>query len=70
MKSIKADEVSGGATNQSRREALKKFGRYAAAAPAAMILLQPRQSHAGQRHGHGRGHRWGRGRGGEGGSHY
>ena len=70
MKSIKVDEVSGGASNQSRREALKKFGRYAAAAPAAMILLQPRQSHARRRHGYGRGHGWGRGRGREGGSHY
>jgi hypothetical protein len=33
--------------NQSRREALKRFGRYAAAAPAAMVLLQSQESLAG-----------------------
>ena len=32
--------------NQSRREALKKFGKYAAVAPAAMVLLHARPSHA------------------------
>ena len=42
------DEVSGSPASQSRREALKKFGRYAAAAPTAMVLLEPRESHAGQ----------------------
>jgi hypothetical protein len=43
--------------NQSRREALKRFGRYAAAAPAAMILLQAREGHAGK----GKGGGWGKG---------
>ena len=33
-------------TGQSRRDALKLFGRYAAAAPAAMVLLQAGESHA------------------------
>jgi hypothetical protein len=42
------DEVSGSLASQSRREALKRFGRYAAAAPTAMVLLQPRESHAGK----------------------
>ncbi len=37
-----------GATNQSRRETLKMFGRYAAAAPVAMVLLQPSESLAGK----------------------
>jgi hypothetical protein len=32
---------------QDRREALKKFGRYAAVAPTAMLLLASRQSEAG-----------------------
>ena len=40
------DEVSGSPASQSRREALKKFGRYAAAAPTAMVLLESRESHA------------------------
>jgi hypothetical protein len=39
-----SDQVSGGASDQSRREALKRFGRYAAMAPTAMVLLQPRDS--------------------------
>ena len=43
------DEVSESLdASQSRREALKKFGRYAAAAPTAMVLLQPSESHAGK----------------------
>jgi hypothetical protein len=49
-------------TSQTRREALKRFGRYAAAAPTVMVLLQPSVGHAGGRRGGGR-------RGG-GGSHY
>jgi hypothetical protein len=51
------------ATNQSRREALKRFGRYAAAAPTAMILLQPREGHArkGNGRGSGTGSKWGKG---------
>jgi hypothetical protein len=44
-----------GAIDQSRREALKVFGRYAAAAPAAMVLLQARESHAGKAKGRGKG---------------
>ena len=43
-----------GASRQSRREALIRFGRYAAAAPAAMVLLQPREIHAGKAKGHGK----------------
>jgi hypothetical protein len=39
-----SDQVSVGASDQSRREALKRFGRYAAMAPTAMVLLQPRDS--------------------------
>ena len=35
-----------GAADETRREALKRFGRYAAAAPTAMLLLDPRQGHA------------------------
>jgi hypothetical protein len=62
MDTMKVDVVSGAAgTSQSRREALKRFGRYAAAAPTAMVLLQPRDSFAGKR---GRGRRKGR-RGGD-----
>ena len=45
--------------SQSRREALKKFGRYAAAAPTLMVLLEPRESHAGMRNGRMRGRNWG-----------
>ena len=55
-------------TPASRREALKKFSRYAAVAPTAMVLLEPRASHAGK----GKGWAWGKGgkkRNG-GGSHY
>ena len=33
-------------SDESRREALKKFGKLAAAAPAAMVLLRPRPSDA------------------------
>ena len=62
--------LSDGPPSQSRREALKKFGRYAAVAPTVMVLLEPRESHAGKGKGRGRG--WGKGgksRNG-GGSHY
>ena len=31
-------------SDQSRREALKRFGKLAAAAPAVMVLLQSRRS--------------------------
>jgi hypothetical protein len=47
MGTRKVHEVPEGRADQSRREALKRFGRYAAAAPAAMILLQPHRSEAG-----------------------
>ena len=33
-------------TEESRREALRKFGRYAAIAPMTMVLLQPREGQA------------------------
>ena len=57
MDAVKLDETAaGGAANESRREALKRFGRYAAAAPTAMVLLQPRDGHAGSK---GRGRRKG-----------
>ena len=39
--------ASDGLIDDSRREALKRFARYAAAAPATMVLLQPSESHAG-----------------------
>jgi hypothetical protein len=42
-------KVSDTPASQSRREALKKFGRYAAAAPTAMVLLEPREGHAGKK---------------------
>jgi hypothetical protein len=38
---------TGHPASEARREVLKKFGRYAAVAPTAMLLLEPRQSHAG-----------------------
>lgn len=49
MQSKITGELADRKATQTRREALKKFGRYAAAAPAAMVLLQPRASDA---HGH------------------
>jgi hypothetical protein len=56
--------------SQSRREALKKFGRYAAVAPTVMVLLEPRESYAGK----GKGKAWAWGKGGKkrngGGGHY
>jgi hypothetical protein len=47
MRSMNMDGVSAtdGTTIESRREALKKFGRYAAAAPTVMMLLQPVESY-------------------------
>jgi hypothetical protein len=44
--------VSGkvGRTAEVRREALKRFGRYAAAAPTAMLLLVPRAGDARPKH--------------------
>ena len=59
--------VADSPTDQSRREALKRFGRYAAAAPAVIVLLQPSVGHAGR----GKGRGWGKGgKWGDGGSHY
>ena len=51
MTSTNAEEtsVAPAATPQSRRQALQRFGRYAAAAPSAMILLQPSEGHAARR---------------------
>jgi hypothetical protein len=48
MQPASIDEVSAsnGATNESRRNVLKEFGRYAAAAPTVMLLLHPSESHA------------------------
>ena len=47
-----SDKLEGGAgTIEARREALKQFSRYVAAAPAAMLLLEPHESHAAQRRG-------------------
>jgi hypothetical protein len=38
--------------NEARREALKRFSRYAAVAPAVMLLLDPRSGHAYPGQGH------------------
>ena len=44
-----SDKLEGGAgTIEARREALKQFSR---SAPAAMLLLEPHESHAAQRRG-------------------
>ena len=43
------EEVSDGVTSETRREALKRFARYAAAAPTVMVLLQPSEGHAARR---------------------
>jgi hypothetical protein len=63
MESMNLDErsVADGATDQSRREAPQRFGRYAAAAPTAMVLLEPRGSIAAKRGGKGK--RKGKGKG-------
>lgn len=54
---------------RNRREALKTFGRYAAVAPTAMVMLTPREGHAGK--GKGKGKAWGKGGKRKGGnSHY
>lgn len=69
MGSTHVDEpsVADDSANQSRREALRRFGRYAAAAPTAMILLEPREGAAagkGRALGRGKGRGWGKGGGG------
>lgn len=48
MKATKEGETSSAQAgkDESRREALKRFGRYAAAAPATMVLLQSRRGEA------------------------
>ena len=48
---------AGSVESQSRREALKSFGRYVGVAPTAMVLLQPRLGEA--KPGNGKG--WGPG---------
>ena len=56
--------------SQSRRQALKKFGRYAAVAPTVMVLLEPSEGHARKGRGKGRGRGRGRKGGGGGGNGY
>jgi hypothetical protein len=63
-------KVSHTLASQSRREALKEFGRYAAAAPTVMVLLEPRESHAGKGKRFKRFKRGKRGKRGNGDSHY
>jgi hypothetical protein len=53
-------------SSRSRREALMRFARYSALAPAAMVLLEPEESLAKKGKGKGKGWSWGRG----GRSHY
>ena len=38
--------LAGNVKDGSRREALRRFGRYAAAAPVAMVLLHPKKGGA------------------------
>ena len=64
------DKVSDSPASQDRREALKKFGRYAALAPTVMVLLEPREGHAGKGKGNGKGKAWGKGGKWNGGGHY
>ena len=45
MKAVKASD-NGAVSDETRREVLKKFGRYAAAAPTVMVLLQSGRSEA------------------------
>jgi hypothetical protein len=55
--------AAGAASSQSRREALKAFGRYAAVAPTTMLLLSPRSAGAHHKpwHNGGKERRWGKG---------
>ena len=68
MISIKPKEtsVAQAPSARNRREALKRFGRYAAVAPTVMILLDPSEGYAGKGKGvaWGKGGRWGGGRNG------
>jgi hypothetical protein len=65
-----SDQVSGSGSDQSRREALLRFGRYAAMVPTAMVLLQPRDSLA-KPGKNGKGGKGGKGyKGGKGGGEY
>jgi hypothetical protein len=43
---VPSEEQAGRPASEARREALKRFGRYAAVAPTVMILLAGRQGHA------------------------
>jgi hypothetical protein len=51
MKTTETSQASASPTRheQCRREALKQFGRFAATVPVAMLLLSPREGHAGGR---------------------
>ena len=55
MSAVKAekDHAAEASRDESRREALKSFGRYAAAAPTVMMLLRPRSADAHHRPWHG-----------------
>lgn len=78
--SERTPEQTDGVEDEARREALRRFGRYALVAPTAMLLIAPRDVEArgkrkgwdiGWGQGKGRGKAWGRskGRGGGGGYH-
>jgi hypothetical protein len=45
------DEDSDRPVSQEKREALKKFARYAALAPTVVVLLQPHEGQAGRSRG-------------------
>jgi hypothetical protein len=47
METDKVEAPDGMTTDSRRREALKRFARYAAVAPTMMILLEPTESAAG-----------------------
>lgn len=73
--SERTPEQTNGVEDEARREALKRFGRYALVAPTAMLLIAPRDVGAAGKHkgwdigwgqGKGRGKAWGKGRGGGG----
>jgi hypothetical protein len=65
MTSTDQDSKTKTGNTKSRREALIKFGRYAAVAPTTMILLGPRESEAGWWGGGWWGGGWGGGDGGK-----
>jgi hypothetical protein len=43
------EKTEGAMADAGRRDMLKKFGKLAAAAPATMLLLEPRESQAGRK---------------------